>query len=141
MKTICPKCGAESDAEFEAGFDAAGLLCPACGVRLLRGAAGAIRTSAVMISAGEDDVFFGSPEDVPEALRARLAESTSGANSGTVVIADRAGKEQLTQVLARREGRRASASRSAPRPWLPWIAFILVLLAAALFAAWFGLRW
>ena len=102
----CPKCHAE--------FDVAGNVCPACGVRVLRNVSGVVRTSAVMISAGDEDGFYRSVQDVPEPLRSLLKESTSGDNSGTIVIADRAGKEQLTQVLARRENRRGRKTASPP---------------------------
>ena len=47
--------------------------------------------------------FYRSVQEVPEPLRTQLIETTTSPNSGTIVIADRAGKEQLTQVMARRE--------------------------------------
>ena len=47
--------------------------------------------------------FYRSVRDVPEGLRQQLLRVTAGENSGTIVIADQAGKEQLTQIVARRE--------------------------------------
>jgi hypothetical protein len=60
----------------------------------------------VMISTGDEPTFYRSVQEVPEPLRSRLIESTHGSNSGTIVIADRAGKDQITQVIARRENAR-----------------------------------
>lgn len=92
---ICPRCHEE--------IDSAHKLCPDCGARLYRNVSGVMKTSAVLISTGGQESFYQSVHDVPEKLRRQLMESTSSENSGTIVIADRAGKEQLTQVLGRRE--------------------------------------
>ena len=152
----CPKC--------HSAIDPAQKLCPECGARLYRNISGVIRTSAVMISADGEDRFFHSVQEVPERLRKRLMDSTAGDNSGTIVIADRAGKEQLTQALARRESARqarSSADLSLPEtelppieasgqeepstvarlPWIAWVGFFLVLAAAAGVSAFFGTRW
>lgn len=154
----CPKCQAEFETPGVSGSRRRPV-CPACGVRLLRNVTGVVRTSAVLISTGHEDGFYGSLQEVPEHLRSQLVESTNGDNSGTIVIADRAGREQLTQVLARRENRRGKAVQkesaagsiaderiraadAAPaRSWIPWLAVFLILVAAGLLSAWFGLRW
>lgn len=93
-------------------------------------------------------------------------DSTAGDNSGTIVIADRAGKEQLTQALARRESARQQTPRAssdlalpetelatieaaplekkfaiARLPWVAWLGFFLVLAGAAGISAFFGTRW
>src|ERR1022692_4277275 len=91
----CPRCQSE--------FAEADSVCPECGIRLLRNVSGVMKTSAVMISARGEQGFYRSVQDVPEPLRTQLLETTTSSNSGVIVIADRAGKEQLTQVLARRE--------------------------------------
>jgi len=155
----CPRCFAKLD-------EARGI-CPDCGVNLYRNVSGIVKTSVVMISAGDDCGFYDSVQEVPEGLRKRLIESTASQNSGTIVIADRAGKEQLTQVLARRDSMRERAktkpddadvpastppdsgrldSGSQPRDarhfaWIAWAAFVLILVLAALISAYFGLRW
>jgi len=131
-------------------------VCPACGVRLLRNVSGVMKTSAVMIAARGERGFYHSVQDVPEPLRTRLIETTTSPNSGIIVIADRAGKEQLTQVMARREahgeGTQQAGTEDAPAdspvlrsmarlPWLAWAGFVAVLaLAAILFAA-FQIHW
>jgi hypothetical protein len=122
-----------------------------------------MKTSAVMIAAGGERGFYRSVQDVPEPLRTRLIETTTSPNSGIIVIADRAGKEQLTQVMARREAGRdadgkaqfsaaetmvvepanspASLSPITRLPWLAWAGFILVLVLAAILFTVFHNEW
>jgi hypothetical protein len=136
-----------------------GAVCPECGVHLLHNVSGVMKTSAVMISVRGESGFYNSVQEVPEPLRAQLLETTASQNSGTIVIADRAGKEQLTQALARREAVSDSSSRAAaPIPasssqvtqaplqtrrleWLAWVGLILVLGLAAVACAFFYLHW
>ena len=154
----CPRCFSE--------LEPARGTCPECGISLYRNVSGIIKTSVVMISTGGDDNFYPSVQDVPEPLRRQLIESTSSGNAGTIVIADRAGKEQLTQIMARRlDGTRIANSRETvssalpgdPQPekdkslsaphairrisWLAWAGFLFVLALAALFSLFFGMRW
>ena len=56
---------------------------------------GLIRTSSVLIASGDCHAVYASVHDVPERLRQRLEASTTGRNSGTIVIADRRGKEEI----------------------------------------------
>jgi hypothetical protein len=152
----CPKC----HSDFE-GVDA---VCPECGVRLLRNVSGVMKTSAVMIAAQGERGFYRSVQDVPEPLRTQLIETTTSSNSGIIVIADRAGKEQLTQVMARREASR-EATEAAPYrareakvsesafpafpplpsisrlPWLAWAGFGGVLALAAILFEIFRTDW
>jgi hypothetical protein len=152
----CPRCFSRLD-------DVRGI-CPECGVNLYRNVSGIVKTSAVMISTRDENGFYDSVQEVPERLRKQLLETTASQNSGTIVIADRAGKEQLTQVLARREAIRerglakptaanadADANDDAPSAlpdgearryaWIAWAAFVLILVLAAGISAFFGLRW
>jgi hypothetical protein len=147
----CPKC--------HATFDRADGVCPVCGVRLLHNVSGVMKTSAVMIAARGERGFYRSVQDVPEPLRTQLIETTSSQNSGIIVIADRAGKEQLTQVMARREARGEGIEQTgaehdgdAPEgsatlgsitrlPWLAWAGFVLVLVLAAILFAVFRTDW
>jgi hypothetical protein len=124
-----------------------------------------------MISADGEDSFYHSVQEVPERLRKQLMESTAGDNSGTIVIADRAGKEQLTQALARRESARPQPERAftdlsiqtglrsdpasaaqpdiemTPRkrlarlPWIAWAGVFVVLASAIGLSVFFGTRW
>jgi len=152
----CPRCSAE----LEAGPG----LCPECGAEVLQNVAGVLKTSAVMISAAGERGFYRSVQDVPEPLRRQLLQVTSSENAGTIVIADRAGREQLTQIVARRESaRRQSAAIGAAEPcsgkapaspvsiaaassllgisWIVWAGAGLLLGSAAVIAAVFTIHW
>ena len=151
----CPKCYAE----FEPGARA----CPECGDRLARNISGVMKTSSVMIAAGDEQSFYRSVQDVPEPLRSKLIESTHSANSGTIVIADRAGKDQITQVIARRENARERQSARGNqgdgviqrhKPWhsfldasflgfelVVWAGLLLFLAAVAVIVAVFPIHW
>jgi hypothetical protein len=134
----CPRCSAE----FASGAHA----CPDCGLQLVHNVSGVMKTSAVMIAAGDEHGFYHSVQDVPEPLRTQLMEITHSSNAGTIVIADRAGKEQLTQVIARRESARertAPAVEAPSRAWCPgkvWAGVVLLLVACAIIAAVFITR-
>ncbi len=111
-----------------------------------------MKTSVVMIAARGERGFYHSVHDVPEPLRTQLLETTGSRNAGTIVIADRAGKEQLTpgDVAARVEPFEGARSRSWHRfrkhvwhprfQWIAWAGLALVLMAAAAAAALFYLR-
>ncbi len=147
----CPKCHSE--------FNGNAGMCPECGVSLLRNVSGVMKTSVVMISAGGERGFYRSVQEVPEPLRKQLIETTTSHNSGTIVIADRAGKEQITQVLARREAStepdplpptvhaeleaeaEAVPVRTHHIAWLAWAGMALVLVLAVIFTLFFEFHW
>ena len=140
----CPRC--------QASTENSPAVCPGCGLRLRRNVSGVMKTSAVMIASGRENGFYRSVQEVPEPLRTRLQETTTGANAGTILIADRAGKQRLTEAYARREARaKAEVSTPAPQtgsverisraPWVKWAAVFLVLALTAIIAAIFGIRW
>jgi len=145
--------------------------CPECGIRIVSRVSGIVKTSGVLIAAGEESTFYRSVQEVPETLRRQLIESTNSANSGMIVIADRAGKEQWTEIVARREAQQVrSAGPASPEPagpvvdapaassgfsrlsfsrlsfwslsWATWAGILLFLAAAAMIASVFQLvRW
>ncbi len=149
----CPRCYAEIP-------PGAGT-CPECGVQLAHNVSGVMKTSAVMIAAGDEQGFYHSVQDVPEPLRTQLIEITNSANAGTIVIADRAGKEQLTQVISRRDSAReqapAGSEPGSDKRGIPglsshglsflgysaiaWAGVALLLMACAVIAAVFVTRW
>jgi hypothetical protein len=159
----CPRCYAE----FEPGHPRSTAkpgVCPDCGVQLLHNVSGMMKTSAVMISAAGEQGFYRSVQDVPEPLRRQLLQVTASENSGTIVIADKAGKEQLTQVVARREALpAAAAAKVTARPahgagswlvgklfpaqsflglkWIVWAGIFLACGSAGVVAAVFRIRW
>jgi hypothetical protein len=146
---ICPRC--------QASLESSRIECPECGLRLRRNVSGVMKTSAVLIAAGSEHGFYRSVQEVPEPLRTRLQESTSGANAGTILIADRAGRERLTEAYARRETRSGATgpetgvdaagpdlhSRALLLKWrgLKWAAVFLILALTVIIGAIFGVRW
>jgi hypothetical protein len=140
----CPRC--------QASVDHLRAACPSCGLRLQRNVSGVMKTSAVLIASGQESGFYKSVQEVPEPLRTRLKETTNGVNAGTILIADRAGKERLTEAFARREARAKMAASNKPaetivtetKPragWLKWAALFLALALIAIITAILEIRW
>ncbi len=90
---ICPEC--------EATFSGADSRCPQCGCFLVEAATAILKTSTILISTDDDEAVsvYHSMEEVPEHLRAALLQSTSGLNGGTILIADRRGKDQIATAI------------------------------------------
>jgi hypothetical protein len=82
----CPTCGKR--------FAARLAKCPQCG---RAGDSGLFQTSTVLISTGETEGVYRSVKDVPAPLRSQLLKSTNGANSATILIADRRGREEIAR--------------------------------------------
>jgi hypothetical protein len=89
----CSSCGKR----FMAG--AVPTKCPHCGKSRSERESGVFQTSAVLISAGGTDTVYRSMDEVPRPWRTKLLQSTSGANSATILIADRRGREELARVM------------------------------------------
>ena len=82
----CSRCGNRFDQEEPR--------CPHCGAA--KGdASGLFQTSTVLISSGGADLVYRSVEEIPPGLRTRLLKSTSGGNSGIILIADRRGRHRI----------------------------------------------
>jgi hypothetical protein len=62
------------------------------------------RTSTVLISAGGADLVYRSVDDVPARLRSKLLKSTNGANSATILIADRRGRKEIARAMRKLPG-------------------------------------
>jgi len=84
-------------------FDDRQARCPHCGEP--SDASGLFQTSTVLISTGGSDLVYRSVDEVPDRLRTTLLKSTRGANSATILIADRRGRKEV-----------AKAMRSLPGP-------------------------
>ena len=142
--TACSRCGRE--------YKESAPRCPGCGERN-PAAAGLFQTSSVLISAGDRDRVYRSVEDVPAPLRHRLLESTNGRNARTILITDRKGRRMIDKALGRLPGPNRKlhgllAGQASPDPpaWLTrgrrkWIGAMLFLLALAVAAAAFLIRW
>jgi hypothetical protein len=138
---ICPHC------QFE--FETAATHCPSCGIRIVRKISGIVKTSSVMIATASENNFYRSVQEVPESLRRRLIETTNSESSGVVVIADRAGRDHWTDIVAHREAQQtpdaaavASAEIAAPPArafaglsWAAWAGILLFLAAGAMVAS------
>jgi len=71
--------------------------CPHCGES--SDASGLFKTSTVLISAGGSDLVYRSVDEVPDRLRTKLLKSTNGANSATILIADRRGRKEIAKAM------------------------------------------
>jgi len=63
----------------------------------------------VLISSGGADMVYRTVEEVPRGLRTRLLKSTSGGNSGIILIADRRGRKEIAKVVGKLPGGRKRA--------------------------------
>jgi hypothetical protein len=127
----CGRCGKD--------FDEAEARCPHCG-EAQAGAKGLFQTSTVLISSGGADMVYRTVEEVPRGLRTRLLKSTSGGNSGIILIADRRGRKEIAKVVGKLPGGRKRAGRLTPGRQRG-IAAVLALLALALVVWAFARHW
>lgn len=72
--------------------------CPHCG-DVNEKASGMFQTSSVLISTSGADQVYRSVDEVPAGLRTRLLKSTNGANSATILIADRRGRQEIAKAM------------------------------------------
>jgi hypothetical protein len=115
---ICPDC----QRTFE------GASCPRCGA-----VKGIVKTSTILISAGEMQNVYRSVDEVPDSLKRQLLRSTSGLNSATIVIADRQGRKEIAKAIRNLP---ASDNPAEPRstklrPALLHVIGVVLLFAAA----------
>jgi hypothetical protein len=89
--------------------------CPHCGKARPEGESGVFQTSAVLIAAQGTDVVYRSMDEVPRPWRTKLLQSTSSANSATILIADRRGREELARVMRSLPGAGSARQRRAMR--------------------------
>jgi len=123
-------------------FDEEEARCPHCG-EIKGGASGLFQTSTVLISTGGADLVYRTVEEIPSGLRTRLMKSTSGGNSGTIVIADRRGRKEIAKVVGKLPCGRKRSSRAErlARGRKLGVAAVLALLALALVAWAFARHW
>ena len=57
------------------------------------------KSSTIFIGTSDATRVYRSVREVPADMRRRLQESTSGANSATILIADKRGREELVRAL------------------------------------------
>ena len=85
--------------------------CPRCGTAN-HNVSGTYQTSTVLISIAGNERVFRSVDEVPAPLRTQLLKSTNGANSATILIADRRGRREIARAMRNLPG---SAQRSLLR--------------------------
>ena len=76
-----------------------------------------LKTSTIYIAVGDEVKVYRSVDEVPRRLRRKLLESTSSANSATILIADRRGRQELARAVRQRHAvatRRALSARPSP---------------------------
>ena len=76
-----------------------------------------IRQSTILISSGKRTSVYASLDQVPADLKRKLMASTSGANSATILLADRAGREEIVRAL---RGMPSHIQARLTSPKLPW---------------------
>lgn len=94
-----------------------------------------VKSSTILISVGAKTRIYHSVDEVPVLLRRKLAETTSGVNSATILIADRAGRDEIAKAIdglpSRVQSRVAlKAARRAARvhmrlSWQHWAEILL----------------
>ena len=126
--------------------------CPHCGAAA-EGASGMFQTSTVLISADGADLVYRSVAEVPAPLRTLLLKSTNGANSATILIADRRGRREISKAMRklpgpaqRRLARAILGEEGGENGWLTphrrkALAGLILALALALIAFAFSHRW
>ena len=141
MRMNCRRCGKKFDA-------AEGLACPYCGAYHAAAKSGVMKTSTILISAGETDAVYRSVKEVPAPLRRKLLKSTNGLNAATILIADRRGREEIARAIrnlpSSLQRRFLKPFRDEPegaRAWLvrPRVKMVIagLLGAASALAIWF----
>lgn len=58
-----------------------------------------IKTSTIFVTVGRHTHIYRSPDDMPEFIREKVQKTTSGANTCTILIADRRGREELARAI------------------------------------------
>ena len=129
--------------------------CPHCGEPRADRGSGVFQSSTVLISTEGAETVYRSVEDVPFPLRHRLLKSTNSANSATILIADRRGRQEIAKAMRNLPGtgqrrliqsllsggtRGVGTGRLTPA-WKRTILALVLMLTLALIAFVFTHRW
>jgi hypothetical protein len=110
--------------------------CPHCGAAPPRARPGYMKTSTILISTERGEGHYRNLEEIPARLRSELLRTTNGANSATILIADRRGRKELARAV---QGPPPAPARKRRRG-LKTAGVILLLLALGLSVALLALR-
>lgn len=75
---------------------------------------GTVRSSTILIATREATEMYGSMEDVPRELRGQLEQAVHGDNSAVLLIADRTGRQRISDMLRQVAQPTAPAAPRAP---------------------------
>jgi len=128
--------------------------CPHCG-EANPDTSGMFQTSTVLISSGSSHLVYRSVDEVPVGLRSKLLKSSNGANSATILIADRRGRKQIARAMrhlpagAQRRLMTSLLGAERSNTLLQWLTpnrkrgifAIVMLLTLAFIGFVFGHRW
>lgn len=76
-----------------------------------------IKLSTVFVAIGGQTKVYPALEEVPAETRRKLMEATTGVNSATILIADRAGREQIVRALRGLPSQVQARMVSTKFPW------------------------
>ncbi len=90
---MCPKCQIAYNEERWNG-------CPHCGANRVTHPSGVVKSSTILIAAGNGKSgIYRSLEEVPAILRETLVKSVNSLNSGTIIIADQRGRQEIAKAI------------------------------------------
>jgi hypothetical protein len=111
-----------------------------------------VKSSTVYIALADQFDVYRSLDDVPPSMRRRLDESTNGANSATILIADRNGQRELVRAIeghptplrvrvrtARTQTSPEPSAAESPKSERPWLEIGIVGLLGLV--AWLVFLW
>ncbi len=110
---------------------------------------GSVRTSSILIALEGETRAYRTLDELPEELRLKLLESTSGPDAATILITDRAGSREVLRALQGKPSRLdslrmlslAGAARTPEKPkryavsWRIWAEVLLIGITGL--AIWF----
>ena len=105
----CKRCGAEGVVDRD-GF------CEECAREETALASGVMKTSTIVVAAGETTGVYRSLKELPPDLQRKLRRATNGANAGTILIADKRGRDEIARVI-RKLPNAAAAAEPPSRLW------------------------
>jgi hypothetical protein len=88
----CKRCGEPGPLD-EAGF------CEECAHDAIGLASGVVKTATIVAAVGESTAVYRSIKEMPPQLRRKLRRATNSGNSGTILIADKRGRQEVARAL------------------------------------------
>jgi hypothetical protein len=123
----CKRCGQR--AELDPGG-----ICAECAQARVN--SGVVKSSTIVVSSGETTAVYRSIKEIPVEVRRRLRRATNGGNSGTILIADRRGRDEIARAMRKLPS--FKTVRQTQRSWTPRVqqAVALLLIVLTLILIW-----